>query len=124
MDGERKPGRPPGALDARLDNARKQSPRVTLGSRKMASYLSPVEPIRAGTPLFFDAELTRLVSDLTHDVEQFDSLVHSQRRLLQNRTSDGTKAERQWREIRARVGIIETKVHAILDEIARPVAAS
>jgi hypothetical protein len=122
MDGERKPGRPPGALDARLDNACKQSPRVTLGSRKMASSLNPVEPIRAGTALFFDAELTRLVSDLTRNVEQFDSLVHSQRRLLQQRTSDGAKAERQSREIRARVGIIETKVHAILGEIALPIA--
>jgi hypothetical protein len=88
----------------------------------VADSLNRIEPIRARPPLFLDAELSRMVSELTRDVEQFDSLVHGQRQLLQQRTSDGAKAERQWREIRARVGIITTKVHAILDEIALPVA--
>jgi hypothetical protein len=31
-------------------------------------------------------------------------------------------AERQLREIHARVGILTTKVHSILDELAQPVA--
>jgi hypothetical protein len=117
-----KPERPRGTPDARLDQPRKQSPSATLGRPKMANSLNRFEPIRARPPMFLDAELTRIVSELTRDVEQFDSLVHSQRQLLQQRTSDGAKAERQWREIRARVGIITTKVHAILDEIALPVA--
>ena len=124
MDGELKRGRAQSAPEARLDHRRKQSPPVTLSTRKMANSLDRVEPIRARPPLFLDAELTQMVSDLTRDVERFDSLVHSQRRLLQHRTKDGAKAERQWQEIRARVGIITTKVHAILDEIALPVADS
>jgi hypothetical protein len=75
-------------------------------------------------PLFLNAELSRMVSELTRDVEQFDSLLHSQRQLLQQPTSDGEKAERQWRQIRARVGTLTTKVHAVLDEIALPNADS
>jgi hypothetical protein len=88
----------------------------------MASSLNRLEPIRARPPLFLDAELTRMVSDLTRDIERFDSLVHNQRRLLQAPTSNGAKAQRQWRQIHARAGIITTKVHAILDEITLPVA--
>jgi hypothetical protein len=75
-------------------------------------------------PVLLDSDITRMVSDLTRDVERFDSLVHRQRRLLQQRTHDGAKAERQLREIHARVGDIKTKVHAILEEIAVPVAES
>jgi hypothetical protein len=90
----------------------------------MANSLDRFEPRRAQPPLLLDAELTRMVSDLTRDVEQFDSLVDSQRRLLQQRTANGPRAERQWREIRARVGVITTKVHAILDEIALPATES
>jgi|SRR5450759_563865 len=117
-----KPERPLGRPDAWPGYLRKQSPPFTLRRRKVADSLNRIEPIRARPPLFLDAELSRMVSELTRDVEQFDSLVHGQRQLLQQRTSDGAKAERQWREIRARVGIITTKVHAILDEIALPVA--
>jgi hypothetical protein len=65
-----------------------------------------------------------MVSELTRDVERFDSLLHSQRQLLQQQTCDGEKAERQWRKIRVEVGRITTKVHAVLDEIALPVADS
>jgi hypothetical protein len=75
-------------------------------------------------PAFLDADITQMVSDLTREVEQFDSLVLSQRRLLTERASDGASAEQQMRELRARVGVIKTKVHAILDEIALPVADS
>jgi hypothetical protein len=89
----------------------------------MANSLDRFEPSRAQPPLLLDAELTRMVSDLTRDVELFDSLVDGQRRLLQQRTG-GPKAERQWREIRSRVGIITARVHAILDEIALPLAES
>ena len=124
MDEERKPGRPLGAPDARLQHPRKQPPAVTLDIRKMASSLNRVEPIRARPPLFLDAELTRMVSDLTRDIERFDSLVDCQRRLLQAPTGNGAKAQRRWREIRARAGIITTRVHAILDEITLPVANS
>jgi hypothetical protein len=124
VDGELKRGRPPGAPEKRVDHRRKQSPSATLVTRKMANSLDRVEPIRVRPPLFLEAELTRMVSDLTRDVEQIDSLVDRQRKLLQQRTSNGAKAERQWNEIRARVGIITTKVHAILDEIALPVADS
>ena len=88
----------------------------------MASSLHRLEPIRARPPLFVDPELTRMVSDLTRDIERFDSLVDSQRWLLQAPTGDDAKAKRQWREIRARMGIITTKVHALLDEITPPVA--
>jgi hypothetical protein len=88
----------------------------------MASSLSRFEPVRARPPLSLDADLTRMVSDLTRDVERFDSLLHSQRSLLQAPTSNGAKAERQWREIRARASMITTKVHAILDEFNLPVA--
>jgi hypothetical protein len=90
--------------------------------KKMAS-LNRFEGVPA-QPLSLDADLTRMVSDLTRDVEQFDSLVHRQRRLLQKRAHDGAKAERRLREIHVRVGILTTKVHAILDEIALPVANS
>jgi hypothetical protein len=109
MDGKRTAEMSRGALDERLDQPRKQSPSATLGRPKMANSLNGFEPIRARPPVFLDADLSRMVSDLTRDVKGFDSLVH--------RTSDGAKAERQWREIRARAGIITTKVHAILDEI-------
>jgi hypothetical protein len=117
-----KPGRPLGAPDARLDHPRKHSAPRTLGLQKMAS-VNRFEGIPDGPAIHY-SELSRKVSELTHDVEQFDSLVHSKRRLLQHRTTDGAKAERQFREIRARVDIITTKVHAILDEIALPVADS
>jgi hypothetical protein len=88
----------------------------------MAS-LHRFEGIPAG-PVFLNADITRMVSDLTRDVEQFDSLVHRQRRLLEQGTHDGANAERQLREIRVRVGVIKTKIHAILDEISPPVADS
>jgi hypothetical protein len=88
----------------------------------MASSLSRFEPVSARPPLSLDADLTRMVSELTRDVERFDSLVDSQRQLLQKRTGDGAKAERQWRQIRARAGTITTRVHAILHEIDLPVA--
>jgi hypothetical protein len=88
----------------------------------MASSLHRLEPIGSRPPLFLDAELTRMVSDLTRDIERFDSLVDSQRRLLQASTRDGAKAERRLKEIRSRVGVITTKVHAILHEIDLPVA--
>ena len=83
----------------------------------MASSLSRIETIHDRPPLLSDAELTRMVSDLTRDIERFDSLVDSQRRLIQARIADGAKAERRWREIRARVGTITMKAQAILDEI-------
>jgi hypothetical protein len=108
--------------EARLNKPRKQSSPVTLGTRKMASSLHRPEPIGSRPPLFLDAELTRMVSDLTRDIERFDSLVDSQRRLLQASTRDGAKAERRLKEIRSRVGVITTKVHAILHEIDLPVA--
>jgi hypothetical protein len=88
----------------------------------MASSLSRFEPVSARPPLFADGELTEMVSELTRDVEQLDSLVDSRRQLLQKRTGDGAKAERQWRQIRARAGTITTRVHAILHEIDLPVA--
>jgi hypothetical protein len=115
-----KPGRPLGAPDALLGYPRKQSPPFTLGRRKVAS-LNRFEGIPA-RPVFHEAELSRMVSELTRDVERFDLLVNNQRRLLQAPTSNGAKAQRQWRQIHARAGIITTKVHAILDEIALPVA--
>jgi hypothetical protein len=87
-----------------------------LGRQKMADFRNPYERM-AARPVLLDAELIRMVSELTRDVEQFDSLLQSQRQLLQ-RTSDGEKAERQWRKIRAQVGRIKTKVHAVLDEIS------
>jgi hypothetical protein len=92
--------------------------------RKMASSLRRFEPIQAAPPSVCDGELTRMVSDLTRDVEQFDSLLHSQRQLLEQRAGNGAMAGRQLREIRARVGILTTKVHSILDELALPVADS
>jgi hypothetical protein len=121
MDGERKQGRPLVAPDARLKQPRKQSPPVTLGTGKMASSLHRLEPTSSRQALFLDAELTQMVSDLTHDIERFDSLVNGQRRLLQASTRDGAKAERRMKEIRSRVGVITTKVHAILEEITLPV---
>ena len=89
----------------------------------MAELGNRYERIPAG-PLFLDAELSRMVSELARDVEQFDSLLHRQRELLQQQTSDGEKAERRWRKIRAQAVRITTKVQAVLDEIALPVADS
>jgi hypothetical protein len=94
-----------------------------LGLRKVAYSLNRLESIPA-RPWLIDAELSRMMSELTRDVEKFDSLIESRRRLLQMPARDGEEAERQWRMIRARVGRITTKVHAILDEIALPVADS
>lgn len=72
-----------------------------------------------------DADLIRKVSDLTRDVERFNSLVDRQRRLLQQQGNcDGAKGERQLREIRGRVRMLTTKLRAILDEIAVPVTES
>lgn len=65
-----------------------------------------------------------MVSELARDVEQFDSLLHRQRELLQQQISDGEKAERRWRKIRAQAVRITTEVQAILNEIALPVADS
>jgi hypothetical protein len=93
-----------------------------LGRQKVADFRNWYERIPAG-PSFLDAELSRMVSELAGDVERFDSLLHSQRRLLQL-ASDGEQAERQFRKIRVEVGRITTKVHAVLDEIALPVADS
>lgn len=115
-----KPGRPPGAPDALLGYPRKQSPPFTLGRRKVAS-LNRFEGIPA-RPVFHEAELSRMVSELTRDIERFDLLVNSQRQQLQELASDGEKVKRQWRKIRAQVDTITTKVQAILDEIAVPVA--
>jgi len=64
-----------------------------------------------------------MVSDLTRDVEQFDSLLQSQRNLFQQ-AKDVQPAERQWRQIRTELGRITTRVHAVLDEIALPIADS
>jgi hypothetical protein len=69
-------------------------------------------------PSFLDADLSRMVSELAHDVEQFHLLVHSQRRLLQLGTGDEKNAQRQWSEIRARACRITSKAHAVLEEIA------
>ena len=87
----------------------------------MASSLSRFEPASARPSLFAGGDLTEMVSELTRDVEQLDSLVDRQRQLLQKRTGDGAKAERQWRQIRARAGTLTTKVHAILHEFTPPV---
>ncbi len=84
----------------------------------MADFRNPDERM-LGRALLLDDELSGMVSELTRDVERFDSLLDSQRQLLQ-RTSDGKKAEREWRRIRSEVGRITTKVHAVLDEIALP----
>jgi hypothetical protein len=92
------------------------------GRQKVADSHNYYERIHAG-PSLLDAELRRMVSELAGDVERFDSLLHSQRRLLQL-ARDGEQAERQFRKIRVEVGRITTKVHAVLDEIALPVADS
>lgn len=69
-----------------------------------------------------NAELTRVVSELTRDVERFDSILNIQRQLLQHGPQNEEKAERQWKKIGASVGKITTKTREILDEIGQPVA--
>jgi hypothetical protein len=75
-------------------------------------------------PLLLDPELARMVSDLTREVEQFDSLLNSHRQLLLRRTIDAQGTGFQWGRIRAEVGRITTKVYAVFDEIALPITDS
>ena len=90
---------------------------VHVGLAEVVDFRNGYESIPA-RPSFLDAELSRMVSELARDVEQFNSLVHSQRRLLQQGTGDEESAQRQWSEIRARACRITIKAHAVLDEIA------
>ena len=75
-------------------------------------------------PSFLDAELRRMVSELARDVEHFDSLLQRQRELLQQQASDGEKAERRWRKIRAQAVRINAQVHAVLSEMGSPIVHS
>ena len=85
----------------------------------MAELHSRYERVPA-RPLFLDAQITRMVSELTRDVERFDSLINSERCLLQQGTQDGQKAERQWRRIHTEIGKITSKIYCVIDEIALP----
>ena len=98
---------------------RKQFPPLTLSLQKMADLHIGCERVPA-RQLFLDAQLTRMVSELTRDVERFDSLIDSQRCLLQQATPDGQTAERQWRRIHSEIGRITSKIYCVINEIALP----
>jgi len=70
----------------------------------------------ATQPLFLENDLTWVVLDVIREVEEFDALVRSRRRLLQQRTTDLATAERRLREIRVRLATLVTKVHTLTDE--------
>jgi len=67
-----------------------------------------------------DAELTRVVAELTRDVERLDSILDIQRYLLEQRTPNEENARRHWKQIRAGLVRITTRTREILDEIAQP----
>jgi hypothetical protein len=67
-----------------------------------------------------DAELTRVVAELTRDVERLDSILDIQRYLLEQRTPNEENAKRHWKQIRAGLVRITTRTREILDEIAQP----
>ena len=70
--------------------------------------------------LFLDAQLARMVSELTRDVERFDSFIATNRCLLQQTIPDGRTANRQWRRIHSEIGRITSKIYCVIDEIALP----
>jgi len=67
--------------------------------------------------VLLNADLSRAVVDLARDLEQFDSSLQSQRRLLQ-RAGGHEPAVRRRKEIRAEVARITTKVRSVLNGIA------
>jgi hypothetical protein len=87
------------------------------------SFGRGVEP--APTPFAFDAaggDLARIVSQLTHDVERFDSMIRNQRHLLQHHDADlgafdDRLIRRQSRRISAVAAEIVTRARGALEEL-------
>ena len=71
-------------------------------------------------------EISRMVTALTRDVEHFDSMIRTQRQLIQQGVppeaviSHGEKTEEQWNSIHTAVDTISTKAQALLSEVAKP----
>jgi hypothetical protein len=67
-----------------------------------------------------DTELTRVVAELTRDVERLDSILDIQRFLLEQPAPSEENAKRHWKQIRAGLSRITTRTRVILDQIAQP----